>query len=412
MASLKVRGRMLYVCWYDRQSGQPRSKSTGFTVDQREEAEAVLRGVERALTAANEPSEPSGGMTFEQWATAWLKKKLEHGKSGAIEEESKLRNHAYPLIGAVPLRDLDKKAMLKFLDDLQLRRKKSNRRTKARAATDPRTGERLGSRTVVNVATLVKAAMAAAVKRDIITVNPCCWTKADLPVVEDVDPERRVMGYCSGEEVYQLIFDRRVPEERRVEHAIGFLTGQRPGEQAERRFSDILKDLKPLPGIKAMTAWRSRARTVGPTKTRRAKLVPIHPALSAILDEWWSSGFERWQGRPPTTDDLIIPTKTGIHRNSSRSNRDFQVDLANLGLRKRVHSDTRATFKSLAMAARPDLEFFIDLCTHQKRSTINALYDRFQVYWPKMCEAVAAIEIKPPSDRNVQGDLEVDRPNR
>jgi hypothetical protein len=72
---------------------------------------------------------------------------------------------------------------------------------------------------------------------------------------------------------------------------------------------------------------------------------------------------------------------------------EFAKDLAALGLRKRINYDSRATFRSLILAVRPDLEKFVELITHPAPKRAAQLYDRLALYWPGMCEAVLAIRL-------------------
>ena len=403
MASLKVRGRMLYVCWYDRQSGQPRSKSTGFTIDQREEAEAVLREVERALAAADAPKGLSGGMTFEAFAESWIQQQEEDEKNGVAQEARRLRNHAYPLIGEVVLKDFTKPAALEFIRNLKRATKKSNRRSKARVAEDARTREKLAPRTVHNIAQAVRTVFQAATEQELIPFNPCGWKKNNLPDIVDTDLERRITGVFTPEEIYRLITEEVIPENRRDAYAMEFLTGMRPGEVSARRFRDVTFDIEPLPMLTVKTAYNTDRKREGATKTKVTKVIPIHPALRVLLERWRDGGFERWQGRPPTPDDLIFPTKRGKFRNASKANKLFQVDLEKLGMRKRVHYDTRATFRSLAIAAKPDLDRFVDLITHPSKGDIKKVYDRLAIYWPRMCEAVSAIAVPLPPAKQRDG---------
>jgi hypothetical protein len=177
-------------------------------------------------------------------------------------------------------------------------------------------------------------------------------------------------------------------------YALEFLTGLRPGEVAALRIGDF--DLCfPLGGrIVVARAWSSDNKAEGPTKTKVAKVVPIHPALRTLLEDWMAAGFEQTFGRAPAKADLVVPAPRGGHRIASQTNREFQADLARHGLRKRVHSDARATFRSLIVAARPDLERFADLVTHPSPGEAKDLYRRLGALGPRMCEAVAAIEVR------------------
>jgi hypothetical protein len=63
MAYLKPRGRILYVCWYERGKKQPRWRSTGFTVDQRQQAERFREAVDAELEKRSAAARPPLGPT-------------------------------------------------------------------------------------------------------------------------------------------------------------------------------------------------------------------------------------------------------------------------------------------------------------------------------------------------------------
>ena len=58
------------------------------------------------------------------------------------------------------------------------------------------------------------------------------------------------------------------------------------------------------------------------TKTEQPRLVPVHPTLARILAEWKLAGAHVLLGHPPSTDDILIPSRrarTGRTGTGSRS---------------------------------------------------------------------------------------------
>ena len=43
------------------------------------------------------------------------------------------------------------------------------------------------------------------------------------------------------------------------------------------------------------------------TKTDNPREMPVHPTLAKVLAEWKLEGFERFVGRKPKPEDLIVP---------------------------------------------------------------------------------------------------------
>ena len=74
-------------------------------------------------------------------------------------------------------------------------------------------------------------------------------------------------------------FDPHVPEDRRTLYAIELLGGSGRGEAAARRWRDWDEAVAPLGSLLVATSFDSRTHTEGPTKTRRPRRVPVHPAL-------------------------------------------------------------------------------------------------------------------------------------
>ena len=359
-------------------------RATGYKTGQEAEARRFLQDVLRELeavapAAAAVPDE----LTFQQWAEQWVAERKKRGIVAAFDEESHLRYHAYPQLGAYPLRSLTKTVMLQWVRDLPQR-------------TSERTGRALAPRYVHHIAATVRHLLReASLKRDLIPVSPCVWDDSDLPAKVDRDPSKRRSGGFQPAEVVSLLFDVRIPEDRRALYALEFLTGMRTGEAAARRWRDFDDQAQPLGRLEVRTAWNTRIRKEGATKTLIEKVAPVHPLLARVLRDWKERGWAEYVGRSPTDEDLIVPSERGRVRNASYSNELFQQDLRTLELRpaaqeRRTHYETRSTFRSLALAGgavRSDL----DLSTHPSPKQASDLYTRLDVIWPALCRAVESI---------------------
>jgi integrase len=159
---------------------------------------------------------------------------------------------------------------------------------------------------------------------------PCDHRRRSAPAVG---------GFLGLDELGALLTDARVPPLRRVAYALEFLTGLRPGEVAALRVADVDLHFPPAGRILVARAWSGDNKVEGPTKTKVAKVVPVHPGLWRVL----RTGARRG-GSACLPSNLLVPAPRGGHRMASQTNQEFQVDLARLGLRKRLHSDSRATF--------------------------------------------------------------------
>jgi integrase len=322
--------------------------------------------------------------TFAQYALRWIERRRLSRKLDWKHHERRLRLHALPSLGGMRIREVTRPMMLAYVRSMGGRLRADGSRC-------------LSGRTVKNVADSVRSVFTDAVEEGVIASNPCVWNaRKHLPAIVDADPLRRVSGFFTASEVQLLISASVITPSRRMAYALEFLTGMRPGEVAALQVRDVDLDFPPAGRLVVARAWSSDNRTEGPTKTRVTKVVPIQPVLGSMLKEWLADGFLQAFGRVPTDGDLVVPAPRGEHRMASQTNREFQADLVRLGMRKRVHSDTRATFRSLVITARPDLERFADLVTHPAPRDAKDVYRRLGSLWPRMCEAVAAIEVDGP----------------
>lgn len=360
------------------------TRSTGYSLGQESQAQQFLEEALREIRSAPSASASGPGvLTFQAWGEKWLAERKVMGKSTASDESARLRHHAFPSLGAIPLARLDKETMLAWA-----------RRLKGRTSVD---GEPISPRYARHIASTVKACLAEAVERDQIASNPCTWKmKRDLPQVADTNLRKRSEGGFQAHELWLLLNDARIPEHRRVQWGLESLTGMRPGEAAVRKISDLDRTAAPLWRLFIPTAWNSRGHKEGTTKTLVEKVAPIHPALRPLLEHWLENGWREFVGRRPRPGDLLVPAEQGGPKNSSHSNRLFKTDLKTLGLRGgRTHYELRATFRSLALAGGAD-EHMVDLITHPNPKEAKDLYLRLNVLWPALCRAVEAIILRPP----------------
>jgi len=250
--------------------------------------------------------------------------------------------------------------------------------------------ERMAARTVLHIYRDLRQAMRAAVREELIGSNPVDLERDELPKKADKDPAWRAGAVLTLDEVEQLISSPLIPEDRRVLYALEFLTGSRPGEAAALRWSAWDRTLRPLGRLTIARSWSTKRLEEKTTKTRRSRLVPVHPTLARVLAAWRLAGWERYTGRPPQPEDLVVPSATGGHRNASYSFGRWIFDLEALQLRRRRHYDTRRTFRSLAgdEGAAKELVRWI---THTPGDQLD---DYYSPSWASLCGAVEAIPVR------------------
>ncbi len=145
---------------------------------------------------------------------------------------------------------------------------------------------------------------------------------------------------------------------------------------------------------------------LGKTKTGVPRSIPVHPTLGTLLREWKDAGWERIFGRPPTDDDLIVPTRNMTTRQSPEAQKALHDDLALLELRPRRGHDLRRTFITLAQVdgARKDI---LEAISHGPRGDIVSVYTTFP--WPALCAEVAKLKIEPAVVRIPRGLMDKTR---
>ena len=366
--------------WYWDRAGAKQRQATHATDEAA--ARQELAGVLDRVRRGEDTGPGANALTVASWGRRWVELRRAAGKGEADNEAAHLEHHIIPVLGRVALKDLSTSQVLDFVRQLPARK----------AATG--TGELLGAATVHKIAGTLRLALREAAKREVIKVSPCIWDASDLP--ERGSPA--VGEGFSEAEVERLIFDVRVPEERRVLYALEFLTGMRTGEAAARRWKDWDQSKEPLTALRVETSWSTRRQVEKETKTRVRRTIPVHPTLAAVLEVWRAEGWARVFGATPKPEDLIVPGPGGAPRANNVSWRFFQEDLRLLELGRQRHYETRSTFLSLCEAGGADL-VTVRLLTHPSPRVAADLYRRLRLLWPRMCAAVQVIQVPPPAAR-------------
>jgi integrase len=127
------------------------------------------------------------------------------------------------------------------------------------------------------------------------------------------------------------------------------------------------------------------------TKTRKSRLVPVHPVLEKLLRAWMEGGFAEAFGRPRQDDELLFPSRhTGKPRAQGGIWTALQEDLDTLGLRTRKLYSTRRTHISLLGDARVPRDIFKDW-THGTRVDVISGYTTLQ--WQTLCEEMLKLPL-------------------
>lgn len=376
MGGIYRRGNKLWL-WYFDAAGVRVFQATGSRPGEEDRARKTLEAIERRVEAEGRTGIPTGELTVKAYGERWMKGRPGQGVSTAEDEARRLRLHAWPLIGAVLLKDLRPHHVRDMVRAL---------RSKKSALGTP-----LAPRTVRHVYGTLHTLLHDAVVDELVETNPCVLKRGELPRKIDKNPEWRDGATFTRDEAERLISDPRIPEDRRVWNALLLLAGLRAGEAAALRWRHFDAKIEPLGRLAIAGSWDSRLGVETSTKTERPRGVPVHPTLARILAGWKLGGYERLYGRAPGLDDLIAPNRDGQHRNPQRAIRRFHADLTTLGLRVRRQHDCRRAFTSLARGdgAQKDL---IDWVTHGPSSSIVDVYTSMP--WASLCAEVAKLKLE------------------
>jgi integrase len=336
------------------------------------EAEIRDRAMKREIEAGTyQPPSTKHSLTVAEYCDAWGSKRT---NASAPDERRVLRLYALsrPWFAGLRLDETKPAHLDRLVRELQ-------------AETDKAGKRRLSDKTIANLVGVLRVVFGAAFRADLCIRNPVVLE----PGLLQRRPAEEQETYTAAE-VAVMIRHHAIPWPIRVLNALCALGGLREGEACGRRFRD-LQDAPDglLPALSVRDQYDGQK-----TKTRRNRMVPIHPELAAVLTPWAEEGFELFTGRKPNPDDFIVPNRSSRAKvaNHTRSSyyKAFVRSLPLAGIRPRSLHATRHTFISLCRrgGARPDV---LERVTHNSSGKIIDRYTHFD--WAPLCEAVLCLRL-------------------
>lgn len=368
------RGRIQWIA-YAGPNGETIRESTKQT-DPRV-AERIYRQRKREVLAGTwTPQQDSASVTLAEYAERWFVRRRDAGVDTAHDEEKRLRTYVLPKLGAKALQDIRRRDVVELVAFV-------------RTVISEATGEKLAPRSVHHVYGALRSLYADALADETVIATPCTLrvAKGELPKKRDADPTWRASAIYTRDELETIISapPELVPNDRRVLYSIELLAGLRFGEAAGRRWRDYDARAQPLGSLLCATQYEDEE-----LKTENPRTIPVHPVLAAILAEWKMHGFPELFGRPPRSEDWIVPSREWRCRTVRHGHRKMQQDLVRLGLRERRQHDTRRTFISLCRAdGAPDA--VLKSITHGPPGEIIDDYTTWP--WPTLCAAVSCLRV-------------------
>lgn len=260
-----------------------------------------------------------------------------------------------------------------------------------KATPNEKTRKPISEKYVSNLYGLWRTSMQDARIAELVPVDPCVLKRGTLR-------RKARRGVRSAYELAEIgrMLDKPGSEPTTFA-ALAFLTGGREGEIVGRRWSDWDRGALPLGALAITTQYDDRPLKTEKGEGEHARVVPVHPVLAALLDRWWSHGFEFVHCRKPTPSDFILPrTSDGKPHTRSSAYKRWRRYCAELGVGNRSLHSTRHTFITQCRRAGAREEV-VERITHNAVGTIVDQYTHWD--WGPLCDAVLCLRL--PIDPNL-----------
>ena len=234
-----------------------------------------------------------GEMTFEEFASRWLKRQTKYAPS-TIAAYRRMLEVVYPMIGGIRLNKLRPMALENMLSELRKRKHH---------------GKRINESTAQRYLSVVSAVLSDAKRNEIIEKNPA--RMLDLPT-----PQRTVQHIPTRSEVEKLLDAlAKEPRHYRLFYLLSMYTGCRRGELCALQWSDFTGTQNGL----LLTVSRPRSSVPGKgivegaTKTARAakSISPLTCGASSSP----TNAASRW--RRTSSAASSVPTSSQMIKDSS-----------------------------------------------------------------------------------------------
>jgi hypothetical protein len=182
-----------------------------------------------------------------------------------------------------------------------------------------------------------------------------------------------------------------IPAPVRMLNGLCALAGLREGEACGRRWRDITEAAEgDLPAMDVKSQYDDK-----PLKTKRPRVVPVHPELQRLLLDWASTGFREYVGRDPQPDDFVVPNCQPRARSKCWARttyyKAFVESAQSAGVRPRTLHATRHTFVTLCRRAGA-IKDHLRVVTHNPRGDIVDRYTHLD--WEPLCRAVLCLNLE------------------
>jgi len=242
---------------------------------------------------------------------------------------------------------------------------------------------KVSEKTLRNAYGVLRTMYRDAVIDELVLANPCVLPRGFFQIDGQVEREAYTVA-----EVAVLTSHHAIDWSTRVLNALCLLAGLREGEACGRRWRDLDDCPKPLAALDVRDQYDGQ-----PLKTKRPRLVPVHPELERILAEWAAVGFEELTCRKPTPDDFIVPRLVGRRvagHTKSTYYKAFRQGCIAAGVRARSLHSTRHTMITLCRRGGADKDTLTKI-THNPKGDIVDRYTHRD--WQELCDVVLCLRL-------------------
>lgn len=353
-------------------NGRQKSERVGRNLRDAERRDEAMK--KEIAAGKYQPQKERKSLEVGDIVTMFNGKRPSKAKSTKETELALAKNHLEPRawLWKMPARDLRPTHCDTLIDEL-------------RAITKPDGSRQLSDRSIMDVLGVLRRSFASAIRAELCDRQPVVIEAGTWSHVS------KVREPYTAAEVVVLTRNVKIPWPTRVLAALWLLAGLRQGEGCGLKWKCLDLESRPLAGLDIAEQWRGE-----PLKTKRARAVPVHPALLAILKDWAETGFEAHTGRKPTPDDYIVPELDGFGvwncYGSHTSYWAFVKACEAVGVRYRTVHSCRHTFVTLCRrgGARADV---LERVSHNASGKVIDRYTHFD--WKPLCEAVLCMRLEP-----------------
>lgn len=235
------------------------------------EALAVARAATRTV-ASRAAAVPGSTLTLADWGAQWLDRRDLDGIRGITQERSVWRTHIAPRLGALPVREVTRAQVVRWVAEVRDSRAHASVRGGPVGAHAP-TARPLSRQVVLHALRVLRGVLRAARDAGHLHTDPTDGVK--VPRGRQGRTED-AWTYLTPAEIAAVESCATIPDPERAIYTVAIYTGLRQGELWALRWEDVT-----LTG--ARPEITVRASHEGPTKSGKVRRVPLLPQALAAL---------------------------------------------------------------------------------------------------------------------------------